>query len=260
MGGVPRWFLSTILLPEKSTTPELAEDIFRQLSSTCNKIGISFCGGHTEITIGIDRPIVIGMMLGEVEKDSLITTAGARTGDDIILTKALAIEATSIIAREKRDELVSIFDEKFVTTCAGFTETPGISVIRDAEIARANGEIHSMHDPTEGGLASGLYEIAAAAGVGIFVEEDNIPVISECEKLCKRYDLDPLGLIASGALLIALKPDDTEKVIHALKNEGIPAAKIGTVTSKKDGLKMKRGDQIVAIPRFQRDEITKIFV
>jgi hydrogenase maturation factor len=102
MGGIPKWFLATILLPENHTTSKLAENIFHQLSSACKEIDVAFCGGHTEITIGIDRPIVIGMMLGEVEKDGLITTAGARVGDDIILTKAIAIEATSIIARKKR--------------------------------------------------------------------------------------------------------------------------------------------------------------
>ena len=112
MGGVPKWFLATILLPEKQTTEDLVELIFHQLSSACKKIDVSFCGGHTEITVGINRPIVIGMMIGEVEKNNLLTTKGARAGDDIILTKAIAIEGTSIIAREKGDALIGVFGER----------------------------------------------------------------------------------------------------------------------------------------------------
>ena len=190
MGGVPKWFLATILLPEKQTTEDLVELIFHQLSSACKKTDVSFCGGHTEITVGIDRPIVIGMMIGEVEKNNLLTTKGAREGDDIILTKAIAIEGTSIIAREKGEALIGVFGERFVNACRRFTEVPGISVLRDAQIATAHGEIHSMHDPTEGGLATGLFEIATAADVGLIVEEDCIPVFPECKTLCRHYGLD----------------------------------------------------------------------
>ncbi len=259
MGGKPRWFLATILLPEKSSTTDLVEGIFQQLSSACKKIGVSFCGGHTEITAGIDRPIVIGMMLGEVEKDSLVTTAGAKVGDDIVLTKAIAIEATSIIARKREEELIKIFGREFVTRCKEFTEDPGISILKDAETAMQCGEIHSMHDPTEGGLATGLHELAKAAKAGLIVEEDKIPVIAECKTLCQNYGLNPIGLIASGALLITLHPDNTEHLIKTMKSEGIPAVKIGTVLPEEKGLYMKKKNQIKILPCFDRDEITKIF-
>lgn len=259
MGGVPKWFLATILLPEKQTTEDLVELIFHQLSSACKKLDVSFCGGHTEITVGINRPIVIGMMIGEVEKNNLLTTKGARAGDDIILTKAIAIEGTSIIARERGDALIGVFGERFVNACRRFTEVPGISVLRDAQIATAHGEIHSMHDPTEGGLATGLFEIATAADVGLIVEEECIPVSPECQTLCRHYGLDPLGLIASGSLLIAINSHDTAKVLDALSNNGIPAAKIGKFLPKEHGLKIKKHKEVLELPVFKRDEITKIF-
>jgi len=259
MGGIPKWFLATILLPEKQTTQNLAENIFHQLSAACEKLDVSFCGGHTEITAGINRPIVIGMMIGEVGKNNLITTKGAQAGDDIILTKAIAIEGTSIIAREKGDALIGIFGEEFVNTCRRFMEDPGISVLMDAQIVTANGEIHSMHDPTEGGLATGLFEVASAADVGLIVEEECIPVLPECGVLCKHYGLDPLGLIASGSLLIAINPRDTEKVLGALRNNGVPAAKIGRILPKEHGLKIKKSNEVLELPAFDRDEITKIF-
>jgi hydrogenase expression/formation protein HypE len=258
MGGRPLWFLATVLLPEKGTTPERVETIFRQLSSACGKIDVAFCGGHTEITVGIDRPIVIGTMLGEAEKDGLVTTAGAREGDDILITKAVAIEGTSILAREKGRELAGMFGEGFVGACARLAEDPGISVLEEARIAVRHGRVRSMHDPTEGGVANALHEVAAAAGVGLVVDEDRIPVLEECRILCRHYGLDPLGLIASGCLLVTVEPDDSEAVMRSLAAAGIPAARIGTITHRDRGVKIRSGGRIRDLPRFERDEIVKI--
>ena len=258
MGGKPMWLLASILLPENQTTTEVVGDIFRQLSLACKEIDVSLCGGHTEITPGIDRAIVVGAMIGEVRKDALITTSGARTGDDIILTKAIAIEGISVIARRRRQDLEAAFGPEFVQKCKGFIKQPGISILKDAEIARLYGDIHSMHDPTEGGLATGLFEVARAADVGLFVEEDLIPIFPECLTLCTQYGLDPLGLIASGSLLIAVSPRDTQKVLAALNNNGVPATKIGMIKPKNQGLKLKRRNKTIDLPVFERDEITKI--
>jgi hydrogenase expression/formation protein HypE len=258
MGGRPLWFLATVLLPEKGTTPERVETIFRQLSSACGKIDVAFCGGHTEVTVGIDRPIVIGTMLGEAEKDGLVTTAGARDGDDILLTKGVAIEGASILAREKGRELTGVFGEGFVGACAKFTEVPGISVLEEARIAVRHGRVHSMHDPTEGGLANALHEVATAAGVGLAVDEDRIPILEECRILCRHYGLDPLGLIASGCLLIMVEPDDSEAVIRSLAAAGIPAANIGTIVHRDRGVKIRSGGRVRDLPRFDRDEIVKV--
>ncbi len=199
------------------------------------------------------------MMLGEVEKDGLITTSGAMVGDDILLTKAIAIEGISIIARQNEKELNAVFGKDFVRRCREFIDSPGISILKEADIAKRYGNIHSMHDPTEGGLATGLLEIARAADVGLIVEEHRIPVLEECRRLCQHYGLDPFGLIASGTLLLTLAPGDTEPVLKALKGKGISVARIGKVLPKEEGLKMKKGDQVAELPRFERDEITRIF-
>lgn len=259
MGGKPLWLLTSILLPENHTTSEVVEEVFRQLSLACKEVGVFLCGGHTEITPGIDRVIVVGAMIGEVKKDCLITTGGARTGDDILLTKAIAVEGISVIARRKGKELEAAFGSGFVQQCRGFIERPGISILKEAEIAVRYGDVHSMHDPTEGGVATGLYEVARAADAGLIVEEECIPVYPECQTLCKYYGLDPIGLIASGSLLIAVNPRDTEKVLEALNNNGVRATKIGMIMPKEHGLKIKRRSEISELPAFERDEITKIF-
>jgi len=111
LGGTPKWFLATILLPEEKTTIELAESIFQQLNTACQQARIVLCGGHTEITTRLDRPIVVGQMLGTVSKERLVRPGGIQVGDDILLTKGVAIEATSIIAREKFEEIAGFFSE-----------------------------------------------------------------------------------------------------------------------------------------------------
>lgn len=258
MGGKPLWFLSTILLPDTGTTPPLVDSIFRQISEACSEIGVALCGGHTEITEGIRRPLVIGVMLGEADKNSLIRTSGAQEGDDIILTKSIAIEGTSIIAREKRLEMLEFFGADFTTRCRRMTREPGLSVLKEAAIATECAVIHAMHDPTEGGLSTGLVELAIAADVGIIVYEEKIPVLAECREICDRYSLNPLGLIASGSLLITLEPDDSEKLLCALLSAGIPASRIGRVLPKEEGINIMRMGRTEELPRFTRDELTRI--
>jgi hydrogenase expression/formation protein HypE len=258
-GAIPRWFLATILLPAGSTDKAMVEGIFSQLSHACRQLGISFCGGHTEITYNLDRPIVVGQMLGEVERDRLVTTAGAQVGDDIILTKGIAIEATSIIAREKAEELASKYSAEFIDRCRNFLRQPGISVVREAQIATAQARVHAMHDPTEGGLAMGLWELARAADVGLLVHQERIEVLPETALLCAEYGLDPLGLIASGSLLIVLSPEDSARVIVKLKEAGIAATVIGQIVAREEGLKLMADGVTKDLPYFERDEIARLF-
>ncbi|UCE20506.1 MAG: AIR synthase family protein [Gemmatimonadota bacterium] len=259
MGAKPKWFLATVLLPEGETSEALVESIFSQISSACQNLGISLCGGHTEITSGIDRTIVVGHMLGEVAKSKLVISAGARSGDNILLTKGIAIEATSIMARERREELGHDFSHEFLERCRGFLRDPGIGVVLDAEIATQSADVHAMHDPTEGGLAMGLYELCEAADVGVLIKKEHIPIFPETMQLCNHFHLDPLGSIASGALLICLASEDTANVVEALQSEGVRASVIGTVTDRKFGVKMEDEGKIRDLPRFERDEITKLF-
>jgi len=258
MGGTPRWFLATLLLPEGKTDFERVEEIFAQISGACQDLGVVLCGGHTEITYGLDRPIVVGQMLGEVAPERLVVPDRIRQGDEILLTKGIAIEGTALIAREKH-ELRRIFGDEWVQGCQKFLKSPGISVVKDARIACENGEVHAMHDPTEGGLATGLQELAQAANVGLVVEKEQISIFPETDLLCKELHLDPMGLIASGALLIVVSPKDSTRIIEALQVDGIPAWRIGRIWEKEKGVKMREGNKLQDLPFFARDEVTKLF-
>lgn len=259
-GARPRWFLATLLLPEAGTTPALVEGIFAQIAGACQSLDITWCGGHTEITYGLDRPLLVGQMLGEVAPDAYVTTAGARVGDALILTKGVAVEGTAIIAREKRVELEGLLPAAELDRCADFLHTPGISVVPDARLALEVGGVHALHDPTEGGLATGLWELAEAAGVGVLIDEAAVPLLPECELLSRHFGLNPLGLIASGSLLISAAPEQTPAIVARLIGAGIAATVIGRVTPAEEGCAVQTVDGARRpLPAFARDEITRLF-
>jgi hydrogenase maturation factor len=234
------------------------EEIFSQVSEACGELGVALCGGHTEITQGLDRPIVVGQMLGEVEEAKLVSPDKIRLGDDVLLTKGIAIEGTALIAREK-PELASVLGNDQVERCRALLDKPGISVVREARTAGGVARIHAMHDPTEGGLASGLRELAEAAGMGMRAEMDKIPVFPETAILCRKLNLDPLGLLASGALLIVAAGEDSPMIIDALAREGIPAAVIGRVWEREKGIKLVKRGRTIEMPSFERDEVARLF-
>lgn len=260
MGGTPRWFLASILLPEGKATAKSAEAIFAQVSAACEEAGAVLCGGHTEVTPGIDRPLVTGHMLGTLKVKKPITSAGARPGDALILTKGIAIEATSVIARELSGKLAGSFSRPFLKRCADYFRTPGISVVKDARVALENGPVNAMHDPTEGGLSAALHEISMASGCSITVEKNLIHVLPEPEALCEFFGIDPLGAISSGALLISAPASRAGRITAALEGSGISSAVIGHVGPKGRSVKIIVDGKAKKLKHFERDELTKILV
>ncbi|MBM4030696.1 MAG: hydrogenase expression protein [Planctomycetes bacterium] len=257
LGATPRFFLATLLLPEGAATDELAEGIFRDVAASCEALDVTLCGGHTEVTYGLGRPIVVGHMLGEVPPDRLVRNDRCRAGDDVLLTKGIAIEGTALIAREKADELRA--DPALLDRAQGYLNAPGISVVRDAQAICGALLPHALHDPTEGGLATGLHELAEAAGLGIEVDFDAITVFPETQALCRHYGLDALGLIASGALLAVTAPGHTSKALAALAASGIPARTIGRMVPRERGVAIRREGRTKPLPRFDSDEVARLF-
>jgi hydrogenase maturation factor len=259
MGGTPQFFLSTILLPEDGATAEMADRIFADITDACREVGCTPVGGHTEITYGLDRPIVSGTMVGEVAKDRLVTSSGAQPGDMLILTRGIAIEATAILAREKADEVAAEFGDDFQKKASGFLEDPGISVVSASRIVCSNGTVHALHDPTEGGLANALWEMAEASDVGLVVVDSEIPRYWESTRLAELFGIELLGAIASGALLIAVAESETAQILESLSTGGMDGQVIGRVTEKNQGVKLLRGEQhTVDLPRFEADEIARV--
>jgi len=258
LGATPKWFLATILLPEGKTDQSLVDEIFTEVLHACEELEVSLCGGHTEITQKLQQPIVIGQMLGEVAKERLVDSTKAQVGDVVILVKGIAIEGTSIIAHEKGEDLQGRFSKEFINRCRRFFIEPGISVVREALLANSLVRLRGMHDPTEGGLWTGLYELAIATKKGMHVEADAIPVYTETELLCQTFGLDPLGLIASGALLMVVSPRDTDRLMEGLRRDGVKAVKIGNLTPEVEGIWIRRKGKLEKITPLSQDEIARL--
>ena len=258
MGGTPKWLLTSIFLPENKTDSALVKEIFRDIEKAADELGIAICGGHTEVTKGLNRPIVSGNMLGEVDKNKLVTNSQARVGDEIILTKGIAIEGMALLARDREKELSGKYGNLFVERVQNFLHDPGISVVKEAHIANQEADIRAMHDPTEGGLATGLLELTRASNTGVIVYEDKIHCLEETRILCSEYKIDPLGVIASGALLIVVGPDDRDVVLNRLVQNNIECAVIGKLTEKENGLKIVADGKERELPFFEVDEIARV--
>ena len=257
MGGTPLYFLSTILLPEGGATEEMTSRIFADVADACRELGCLPVGGHTEITSGVDRPIVSGAMIGEVARDRLVTSSGVRPGDVLILTRGIAIEATAILARARVSEVAGGLGRELQERAARFLEDPGLSVVAASRAACATGAVRALHDPTEGGLANALWELAEASKVGISVVETEIPRYPESTRLAELFGIDLLGAIASGALLIACAQGDASRVLASLEEAQVDAHVIGRVTEEEQGVKMVGRRQTVELPRFSADELTR---
>ena len=259
-GARPTWFLATVLLPEGGATEATVERLFADLGEACAELGVALIGGHTEVTAGLPRAIVSGCMLGEVEKDRLVTTGGARPGDTLLLTKGVPLEGAAIVARERAaDAGLRGVAADVVKRAQEFLRRPGISVLPEARAACGAARVHAMHDPTEGGVATACWELAQAADVGLRVDRERIPVLREGRVLCEAFGLDPLGTIASGSLLLAVAPDDSEAVIAACRGAGVDCAAIGRVTDASQGVSLVTGGHARPMPTFPQDEITRIF-
>jgi hydrogenase maturation factor len=258
MGGTPLWFLATLLMPSGSRGEDV-ERIFSQIAGACRSLGVVYCGGHTEVTTSVSNPVVIGQMLGEVSAAHLKPSAGAQPGDALVMTKSAAIEATAIIATEKAEELSHALPRETILKAQSYLHDPGISVVEEARIAAAFKEVHALHDPTEGGIATGIYEMASASRLGVAVRESDIPLTEESRQVCEHYHVNPLGTFASGSLLIAVSEEAADPLIQSLALQGISACRIGVLLDEAESMRLITRDGTVPLPVYHQDELSKIF-
>lgn len=255
MGARPVWFQACLLFPTHTTETEVRH-VFAQIDSTCRQLGIAVTGGHTEVTNAVTRPVVIGDMHGLVAKDRLITSGGAQPGDLVVMTKTAGIEGTSILAMEKTAELRSHLGTATLYEAQQLRHTPGISVIPEALLAAEHG-VTAMHDPTEGGITMGLYELATASDMGMTLDLDTIPILPLTQRICQIFNLNPLGMISSGTLLLTIPPARWPELQAAFHIQHIAAQVIGTMQSG-GGMRALSAGKPAAFTYSETDEVTKI--
>ena len=256
-GGEPRWFLSSILVPPGTDAARVVK-IAEGIRAGCREVGAVPAGGHTEITSAVRHEVVAGAMVGVARPERVKPSGGAREGDLLLITKGIAIEATAIIATEFTEDVSRRFGPEFQARSARFLRNPGISVVPEARIAAGTPGVHAMHDVTEGGVATAIWEMAEASGLGAIIEEAKIPRFDESKRLMNRYGLDILGAIGSGALLIACSESGTGDLLRRLGDADIAGRVVGRFVPSTQGVLLDRGSSRRELPRFEADEITRL--
>ena len=248
-GNRPEFMQSIILLPEDASRSTVRA-VSSEMNETAKRLGISIVGGHTELSLGLRRPIVVTTAFALA--DAYVTAAGAREGDSVMMTKSAGVEGTAILATDEkyRREL----ERRTAEAAARYFER--LSVVDEATLAYGTGAVHAMHDCTEGGVLGALYEMAAASAVGLEVDEERIPVSAETTRVCAVAGADPFKLISSGTLLLAVKRGEESAVRGAAEAAGSSATKIGMFGGKKAIL--RRGEATEELTTAPADEIWRL--
>ncbi|MBW2622509.1 MAG: hydrogenase expression protein [Deltaproteobacteria bacterium] len=255
MGGEPEFFLLTIIAPTDTTERKIAKVLLEAIAAG-DGLGITLIGGHSEISEAVKGLVISVTMFGRLIQSRPLSTSDGRPGDAIIQAGPLGVEGTSILAGQYRQEIEREFGASFIERAKGFLFDPGISVAAPARLAAEKLEVHAMHDPTEGGLATGLLEIAQASGLGLTIKRDALLIREETEAVCRFLNYDPLGLISSGCLLFTLPAKEASKAIGLMAASGFSVAKIGFLTENRGEYRMEMKDgEYQPLPVFAVDEL-----
>lgn len=227
-GAEPLGIMLSILLTPRMREAKL-KAIMSDVNELCKKYNMQVIGGHTEVTDAVKQPLINATAIGKVKKNQMISTAGAKPGMDLVLTKWIGIEGTSIIAKDHHDELLTRLPEELLKTAMDFDQF--ISVLPESVVAVKNG-VAAMHDVTEGGIFGALWEMGSASGVGLEVNLMDIPVRQETIEVCEFFGINPYELISSGSMLMATS--DGTGMVAALAEAGIEASIIGKCNDSND--------------------------
>lgn len=250
-GAEPVAVLVSALLPEGTEEPEIRA-LMTQMEEVCGKLHVQIAGGHTEITRAVNQPVLTVTGIGKAKKDHVITTKGAKPGQDIVVSKWIGLEGTSILAKEKEAELLTRYPSHLIEEAKAFDRF--LSIVPEAATAGKSG-VTAMHDVTEGGIFGALWELAESSGVGLEIDLKRIPVRQETIEICEFYELNPYELISSGSLLMVT--DDGFDLVRKLAGEHIPAAVIGKVRAGNDRVVINEDERRFLEPP-KADELYKV--
>lgn len=241
----------TIILPDGARESDLRE-MMQEIEQACSELNMEVIGGHTEVSAAVRQPIVTVTGVGKIQKDSLITTAGLKPGQELVMTKWAGLEGTAIIVGEKEEELKTKYTSDFIQGAKDFMKH--ISVVKEARIGKNLG-VTAMHDVTEGGIYGALWEIAAASKVGLKIDLKKIPIKQETVEICEFYDLNPYLLISSGCMLMGT--NNGNELVEELAKAGISAAVIGRVTDGHERI-IVNDEEMRYIEPPKSDELYKV--
>lgn len=235
-GAEPLGVMLTALLPETIEEAEIRK-IMQDADAACEKLNIEILGGHTEITRTVQQPLITVTGIGKAKRERILNPADIRPGMDVVVSKWIGLEATTILAKERREELLRRFSEDFVNTARDFDRY--LSVVPDARAAVKAG-VAAMHDITEGGVFGALWEMGEAGGVGLDIDLRKIPIRQETVEICEYFGVDPYRIMSSGSMMMI--GQDGQGIVAALADAGIEGTVVGRTTDSHDRILRNRGE------------------
>ena len=250
-GGEPKWFLITILIPPKTSYNKLKR-VISKVNSRAQSLKVDIIGGHTEVTESVNKIVLSGTIVGRINKN-FVPNQIVKGNQSIILGGQAGIEGSKIIVENTES------NHKIISNLKKSIKNLTISVNNIAKIAISTGKIIKMHDPTEGGISTALHELCEFSDIGCEIIENEIKFVDNFNEACQILNLNPLGVISSGCLLMICKEKDSSEIINKLRSSDIPAIKIGKTTNSKKRNIIKKDGKKENLERFDQDEIIKIF-
>ena len=243
-GIQPLGIMLACMLPEGTTDADV-EEIMEQAGTTAAEVGVEIIGGHTEITPAVRQPVIVSTAIGKAPAGTSQDGNDMKPGDFIMMTKAVGLEGTGIIACDHEEELRAacgpdgerLVSDEEIAKAKSFLDL--VSVVPEGVAAGKVGT-HGMHDITEGGILGAVWEMCQISRTGAEVWEDAIPMHPETEKICRLFDVDPLRLISSGSMIIIVPKDKRAEMEEAMKAAGVDASVIGIIKEESDGICMAR--------------------
>lgn len=257
-GIPPRWILPLVMVPRQDDE-DLLERSMRDASRAAREIGVSIIGGHTGYSANLARPLVAVTALGTSNGREPLRTRGAGVGEQVLVTKGIAIEGTAILAQDFAD----------VARKLGLSENDlaearlliaQVSIVKEAVAIAAQGAT-AMHDVTRGGLLETLLELASLSNVAIEVDADLLPISPVVSRFATAFQFDPLWMISSGTLAATVPDGRVSEVSRVLAQIGMPFAFVGTVIEGA-GVHVRRNGEIVRYYgdiRCEEDELARMW-
>ena len=220
----------SILLPEETEEKQL-KAIVRDVIAACNEYGVTYAGGHTEVTSAVTRPVITANCMGTAENGSfdIGKNKKLKSGLALVITKWIGLEGTAMLAQQGREELCSKYPVPFVRDAIEFKDY--LNVAKEAAVAIKSGAV-AVTDISNGGVFASLWDIAERAGTGLCVDLKSIPIRQETVEICEFYEINPYQLLSGGALLIAC--EDGDRLVAEFEKEGIPAKVVGYLKNGND--------------------------
>ena len=233
-GVQPLGIMLAVMLPEGTTEEDVAH-IMGQAAETASELKVEIIGGHTEVTPAVKQPVIVSTAIGKGLANQSQSGNDMETGDYVMMTKAVGLEGTGIIACDYEEQLQEVLSTDELEKAKSFLDL--VSVVPEGVAAGKVGT-HGMHDITEGGILGAVWEMCQIAGKGVQIWMDQIPMNPETGKICEFFDIDPLRLISSGSMVIIVPADKKDEMNAAMAEAGVDCSIIGRIEDKEYGIRL----------------------